>query len=237
MNKHIKQSSPLYQALFNFVIPIVILTKYSGASSLGPVTALLTALTFPVVFELHSIYVRHKLSVVSIFSIGGIIVTGAISLLGLSEGWLALRRSLPYFVVSLALLIAIAFQYPLIDKILGQLLLLDKAKAAALKRKNDKAMEAAIKNTGISIVILFLLIGISSYILTRIIINAPAKTEAFNKQYAELRILALACTTLPIFVGLTAIFVKLVLKIEKLTSLKTTSFMKSTHESKLAKKP
>lgn len=225
-NKQKPQSS-LAQLVFNFVIPIFILMRFSSASSLGPIKAMLLALAFPVAFELRSIYVRHKVSVLSLVSIGGIFVTGAISLLGLSEGWLAIRRSLPYFAISLALLIAMAFRYPLVDMLLARALHMDKAKAAAEKNHNNRQLKKTIRNAALSFVLLFLAIGISSYILTLVTISAPPKTELFNSQYARLRILALPFTTLPTFVGITGIFLYLVFRIEKLTGIESTELMKN----------
>ena len=212
--------------------------RFSSASSLGPIKAMLLALAFPVAFELRSIYLRHKVSVLSLVSIGGIFVTGAISLLGLSEGWLAIRRSLPYFAISLALLIAMAFRYPLVDMLLARALHMDKAKAAAEKNHNKKLLDKAVRNAALSFVLLFLAIGVSSYILTRINISAPPKTELFNSQYARLRILALPFTTLPTFVGIAGIFVYLVFRIEKLTGIESTELMKTgqPQETKLTKK-
>jgi intracellular septation protein A len=202
--------------------------RFSGESKLGPIKAMLLALAFPVVYELRSIYVRHKVSALSLLSIGGIFVTGAISLLGLSEDWLAIRRSLPYFAISLALLVSMAIHHPLIDMLLSRVIHMDKARQAANKKSTVKKLNDAIRNAGFALAVMFIFIGVSSYILTLITINSPPKTEVFNSEYARLRMLAIPFTTLPVFAGLAGILMYLVYKIQKLTGIESTELMQNS---------
>ena len=69
-------------------------------------------LTFPVVYELYNVYINKIISLVSVIAIGGIALTGGLSLLNVSPGWLAVRRCVPYVVVALATITSYIFKNP-----------------------------------------------------------------------------------------------------------------------------
>lgn len=211
--------SPFLQFLVNFIIPIIILTRYSSDSQLGPIKGMLLALAFPVAYEMYNVYKRKKFSMLSAIAIGGILVTGAMSLLGLSEGWLALRRSLPYFAVGLAILISMWIKKPLVEKFLPQIIDMEKARDAAKEKKTTSALNNHIKLTTYLFAVTFIGIAVASFVLTRAVITHAAGTTGFNEEYARLRVLALPFNTLPLFVAFISIVMVLFTKIEKLTGL------------------
>ena len=180
---------------------------------------MLVALAFPVAYELYNVYKRKKISALSVIAIGGIFVTGIISLLGLSEGWLAVRRSVPYLAIAVALLISMRLKKSLLHLLLPQILDMDKIKSAAKERRNAKELNAHINKAGYILALLFIIEGVASYILTRTVITAETGTSLFNTEYARLRILALPFTTLPLLLGLAGAIMYLLSKIEKLTGI------------------
>lgn len=219
------QSSGM-QLVINFVLPTVVLLGLSSESRLGPAKAMLLALAFPVAFELYSLSKRRKPSMLSIIAIVGILVTGAISLLGLSENWLAVRRSVPYIAVAIALLVSMLIKRPLLEWSLTQLLDMELIRAKAEQKKAWSELQKHIRTTGYLLVALLTAIGISAYILTLVVITAPTDTTAFNTEYVRLRLLSLPATTLPLLVGIVAILMYLLSNIEKLTGLKAEDLMK-----------
>jgi hypothetical protein len=220
------QPSTLLQFVVNFAIPIIILTRFSSESSLGPIKAMLLALAFPVAFEIHNVYKRKKLSLLSVIAIGGILVTGAISLLGLSEGWLAVRRSVPYFAVAVALAISIKINRSLLNALLPQMIDMDKVRTSANKKRAVPQLNQQIARSGYILSFVFVIVGVISYILTRIVITSETGTSSFNSEYARLRILSLPFITLPLLVGLAGTIMYLFAKIEKLTGLKSEDLLK-----------
>lgn len=211
--------SPLLQFVINFVLPIIVLTKFSADDQLGPIYSMLVALAFPIVFELFSIYKRNRPSYLSLIAIGGIVVTGSISLLGLSEGWLALRRSIPYFALSAAIIVSIHIKRPLFPLLLTQILDMERINTAAVKHAAKTKLDKHIRYTGYFAGGLFLLIGITSYWLTRSYITAATGSTDFNQEYARLRVMSVFTTTLPLFIGCIALIMYLIMKIEKLTGI------------------
>ena len=225
-SKKKSQKSALPQILITFIIPIIILTKYSGESQLGPTKALLLALAFPIVYEIYSIRSRKKLSILSLVAIGGIIVTGAISLLGLSEEWLALRRAVPYFVVSVAVLVSIWIKRPLLNMLLPHILDMEKVAGAAKQQRTETQLKKTILNAGYMVAGLFFVITVVTYILTHVVIVSPTDTAGFNEEYARLRLVSLIAITVPMIIGIGGIIAYLVIRIEKLTCLKSEELTK-----------
>lgn len=207
------------QMIVNVVLPLVILLKFSDESSLGPTKALILALAFPVVFELYSVIKRRKVSMFSLLSIGGILVTGAISLLGLSEGWLAIRRSVIYIVIAVAIIVSIVIKRPLLGALLPQLADMEVVNKHVSARHKSAEFDRLIRNTGYAMAVLLVIIAILSYVVTRVVITSPTDTAQFNHEYARLRVLSLPLITLPLMAGFIGIIFYLVTRLEKVTGV------------------
>jgi hypothetical protein len=207
------------QLMLNFVLPFIILTRFSSEEYLGPIGAMLIALAFPIALEIANIYKRRKFSLVSIIAIVGILTTGAISLLGLSEGWLAVRRSVSYLAVPLLLVFSQVLKRPLIELALPHIIQMEKIHGAAKQRGTLGTLKKHIHFTSYLVSALFLAIAAASYILTRVIIKSPPGTVSFNEEYARLRLLSLPYTTLPLLVGIVVIIMYLLAMISRDTGL------------------
>ncbi len=214
------------QLVVNFVLPTVVLLGLSNPARLGPAKAMLLALAFPVAFELYNLSRKRKASMLSIIAIAGILVTGGITLLGLSENWLAVRRSVPYIAVALVLLVSMLIRRPVLEWGLAQLLDMELVRTKAEQKHTWPALQKHISATGYLLVALLTLIGISAYVLTLVVITAPTDTAAFNAEYVRLRLLSLPATTLPLLAGILGILVYLLGRIEKLTGLKAEDLIK-----------
>ena len=225
--KQLKRSSSTIQILLTFVVPLVILLRFSKQSQLGATNAMLLALAFPVAYELYNVVVSHKKpSMLSLLSIGGILVTGLISLLGLSEGWLAVRRSVPYLFGSLVILISIWIKHPLLQAALSRILDMERIRDAAKHAKKTTELIKIVDRAAYMLSALLLATTAASYVLTRVIITAPTQSEAFNQEYAKLRLLSLPAISLPLLIGTVAIVMYLLTKLEKLTGLDGESLVK-----------
>lgn len=218
--------SPNTQLVVGFVIPTIILLFFSSESRLGPLWGMVLALAFPLSLELYSLSIRRKPSLMSLFAIGGILIIGAISLLGLSKDWLALRRSIIYVATALGLILALHFKRGFVDRALAQVINMDSVHAAAHKKGVEQHLSSHINKTSYAFAAFLLAIGVVSYIVTIIFITAPTGSSEFNAQYAELRILSLVLVTLPFLVGTTALLMYLANGIEKLTGIKTEDLLK-----------
>lgn len=214
------------QLLVGFVIPTIILLYFSDESRLGPLPAMLLALLPPIVLELYSLRVRRKPSLLSILAIIGILSIGLISLLGLSEQWLAVRRSFIYIIAAVGLVIAMHFKRNIIDKALTHIITMDTVHAAAQEMGTSRQLARLITKTGYAFAALLLLIGAVNYIITIVFITAATGTSEFNAEYARLRLLSIAFITAPLLIGTIGLLTYLLSGIKKLTCIKTEDLLK-----------
>ncbi len=216
----------LLQLFVNFIIPIFILTRFSAESELGATKAFLLALAFPVGFEIYSIWRRRKVSMVSLAVIGGLLVTGAIGLFNLDENWLAIRRSVPYVFIVVVILVGQLIKRPVVNALLKRIFDMNVVSEAAREKGTLKKVEQTATNAAYALCGIFAAIAVASYILTHIIIQSPTGSDAFNQEYAHLRLVSLPAIALPLMVGIVVVISYLLLRIEKLTGLKSDDIMK-----------
>jgi MFS family permease len=209
----------LTQLVINFAFPLLILTKLSGPNQLGATGALMAALAIPITYELVNIVKRRKIQMISLIAIGGILVTGIIGLLGLSENWLAVRRSAVYFAGAIGIGFCAAKGISVTEFLLKQAVDWQTIQKSSKQTGNSQALKRYLLRSDIALVLIAALMSAVSFVLTKAIIDAPTGSAEFNQQYAELRVISLAAITGPLIVGLVCIVTFLLIKIEKLTGL------------------
>ena len=218
--------SQTIQFLTGFVVPTVILLTLSDESKLGPLLAMGLALLPPVVLELYSLVTGRKASVISFVAIVGILLIGVISLFGLSEEWLGVRRAAIYLVGAIALAGLLLTRRDVVDKGLEKLIDMDAIGKVARKKKIERQLAQQVTRVAWLFAGLLLAMAIWSYILTIIVITAPAGSSEFNAEYAELRVLGIPLVTLPFVVGTTVLLMYLVGRFEKLTGIEVEKLLK-----------
>ena len=214
------------QFAVGFVIPTIVLLTLSDESKLGPLLAMGLALLPPVVLELYSLITGRKASVISFVAIVGILLIGVISLFGLSEEWLGVRRAAIYLIGAIALAGLLLTRRDVVDKGLEKLIDMDAIGKVARKKKIERQLAQQVTRVAWLFAGLLLAMAIWSYILTIIVITAPAGSSEFNAEYAELRVLGIPLVTLPFVVGTTVLLMYLVGRIEKLTGIEVEKLLK-----------
>jgi hypothetical protein len=223
---HTSPKSNTVQLVVNVIIPTIILLTLSDKSRLGARSAMLVSLAFPVGLELYTLARRRKPSMLSIISIVGILLTGLISTLGLSENWLAVRRSAIYGIAGIVLFGSIIAKRSLLNLALPRLLDMELIRKKVKAANNEKVFQKHIDVAGYAFAALLIAIAVSSFALTLSVIKSPTESAAFNSEYVRLRALSLPATTLPLLVGVTAILLYLLNAISKLTGLSTEMLVK-----------
>lgn len=226
VNNRKKPVAASIQLAIGFVIPTIILLFFSDESKLGPLWSMTLALAFPVTLELFSFATGRKASVISFFAIVGILLIGVISLLGLNEHWLGVRRAAIYIAGALLVAFMLRFKPGWVDRALETMLDMPAIRSAARKKANLKAVDRLLARRLWLFSGLLLVIGIWSYILTLIIMTAPTGSSAFNAEYAQLRLLSLPYVSLPFLIGLVAILMSAMGRLEKLTGIESDQLLK-----------
>ncbi|GAL13483.1 hypothetical protein JCM19233_4485 [Vibrio astriarenae] len=88
-----KKSNPLFEVIFNVLIPSFILMKFSGDEYLGAVMALVIGLAFPVVYGGYELIRNKKFNFIAALGFVSVLLTGGIGLLELDTRWLAFKEA------------------------------------------------------------------------------------------------------------------------------------------------
>jgi len=224
--KRKKPIAPSVQLIVGFLIPTIILLFLSDESRLGPFWSMTWALAFPVTLELFSFATGRKASVVSLFSIIGIVLIGAISLLGLNEQWLGVRRAAIYILGALMVAFILRFKPAWVDRALGTVLDMASIRAAAERTSSARAVERLLRRLLWIFAGLLLVVGVWSYLLTLIVMTAPTGSSAFNTEYAQLRLLSLPLVSLPFLIGMVVLLMSAMSRLEKLTGIESDQLLK-----------
>ncbi len=220
------------QLVIGFIIPTIILMSFSDESRLGPLVAMSLALLPPVLLEIYSFFSGRKASILSLFAIIGILLIGAISLFGLSEEWLGVRRA-GFYVITAGLIAAVLlFKRSWIDKGLGKIIDMPAVRKAAKQKGTEAEISKHISKVGYILVAFLLAIAVWSYILTLIVITAPTGSSEFNAEYAQLRLIGIPFISGPLLIGTAALLVYLVSGFEKLTGIDIEELLKKKKPSK-----
>lgn len=207
------------QLIVGFLVPTIILMNFSDESRLGPLLAMVLALMPPVLLEIYSFFSGRKASVLSLIAIVGVLLIGVISLFGLSEEWLGVRRAAVYVIGAAVIAGVLFFKKDWIDKGLGKMIDMPAVRKAAKTKDTEDLLVKHIAKVGYILAVFLLIIAVWSYILTIIVINAPTGSSDFNAQYAQLRLLGLPLVSLPLLIGMVGLLVYLATGFEKLTGI------------------
>ena len=205
------------QLLANFVLPIFVLTKLS--TTLGPIKALLLALAFPFVFEAYNIVKKRKISLVSVIAIAGLLITGALGMLEVSNFWLAVRRSVVYLFIAVLIIGSEIIKKPLLETFLNQVLDTAKIQKAAQANRTVKQVKLLYRRVSIAGAAVFIAIAAISFTLTRIIVTTVPPSTLYNEETAKLRLYSIPFITIPLILVVVILLVYLFSRLEKLTGL------------------
>ncbi len=89
--KHQRPENGFLNIIFNIILPVLILNR--GTKFIGPLWALLLALSFPLGYGAYDLIKRRKTNVFSILGLLNVSVTGSLALLGLHGIWFSVKEA------------------------------------------------------------------------------------------------------------------------------------------------
>ena len=133
-----RRENPLVSLLFNIVIPVVILMRFSSDEWLGPVNGLLVALAFPLAYGIFDYSQRRTLNFLPIVGVVGILLTGGIGLLKLDPKWIAVKEGAIPLCIGIAVIGSLKTRFSLVSVLLNKVI--DSAAVnAALDERGTRA--------------------------------------------------------------------------------------------------
>ena len=134
-----KPENPLANILINVLVPVVVLNFLSKEHRLGPLWAMIVAVSLPIGYGIWFGWTRRKWNFFSVLGIVSIGLTGGLGLAGANALWFALKKALIPLIFGLVILGSHWTGKPLIDMFLlnPDLLDLPRIQKAVEERGNE----------------------------------------------------------------------------------------------------
>jgi intracellular septation protein A len=194
-----KKPNPLLEIAVTIIVPAVVLMKFSGADSLGPLRALLLALAFPLGWGLWDGIRRRKLNWIAVLGVVSTLLTGGIGLLALDAQWLAVKEAAVPGLIGIIILGSAWTASPLIRLLVFNASLFDveRVTQALAAKGSTLQFEQRLRQGTILLAGTFFFSAVANYVLARWVVTSPAGTEAFNQELGRLTLLSYPVIAIP----------------------------------------
>lgn len=194
-----KRGGFLSNLAFNIVIPVIILSKFSGAEDLGPAWSIVVALSFPISYGLWDLKQSGKVNAFSILGIVSVFLTGGMSLLELDPQYIAIKEAAVPAIIGIAVLITQRTKYPIIKVfILNEQIIKTEKLYSLLSEKNaTERFERILARSSYIVVGSFALSSVLNYVLAKVILVSPPGTTAFTEELGKMTALSYPVIALP----------------------------------------
>jgi hypothetical protein len=221
--------NPLFEIVVTIVVPAVILMQLSGEARLGPLPALMLALSFPLGWGLWDGWRRRKLNWLAVLGVVSTVLTGGIGLLKLDAQWLAVKEAAVPGLIGLVVLGSNWTSWPLIRVLVFNPTLfdVDRVHAALEARRTVVQFELRLRTGTLLLAGTFFFSAVMNYVLARWIVNSPAGTEAFNEELGRLTLLSYPVIAVPSMVMMVALLFWLARGAKALTGLDLGDMLRS----------
>jgi len=221
--------NPLFEIVITIIVPAVILMQLSGESRLGPLPALMLALSFPLGWGLWDGWRRRKLNWLAVLGVVSTVLTGGIGLLELDAQWLAVKEAAVPGLIGLVVLGSNWTSWPLIRVLVFNPTLfdVDRVHAALEARRTAVQFELRLRTGTLLLAGTFFFSSVMNYLLARWIVTSPAGTEAFNEELGRLTLLSYPVIAVPSMVMMMALLFWLARGAKALTGLALGDMLRS----------
>ncbi len=222
-----KQENPLINIGVNIIAPSIILLKFSNDAYLGPLYGLLVALAFPLVYGIIDLIRTREYNFISILGVVSTLLTGGIGVLELPNTWLAIKEAAVPLLIGMAILISAKTKFPLVKKLLYQMIDPELVESKLLDAATKKRFEQKTMRATYIVAFSFLVSAILNYTLAKIIVVSPPGTPEFTSELGRLTALSYPVIAVPSTIIMIIGLVMLVRDIEKITGLDMQTLVQS----------
>ncbi len=212
--------------LLTLVIPVVLLTRFSGEDQLGPDRGLALALAFPIGFAIYELIRQRKISAAPIIGFVSVLLTGGFRLFEIPPRWFAIKEAAIPAILALAILVSAWIGRPLARVFLNQMLDSDRVDAALAERGTTAEYERRTSKATYLLASAFVLSAALNFALARIVVTSDPGSDAFNKELGRMTALSYPVITLPVMIVLVGTILYVLATVTKLTGMDAEEAMK-----------
>jgi hypothetical protein len=208
--------------LCNAVFPAVVLTTLSKEHRLGPMWALVLAISLPLGYGIFDLVTRRKWNVFSIIGVISTALTGGLGLFKLSGFWFAVKEAAVPLVLGAAIPLTLRTRQPLVRVLVWneQVLNIPKVEAALHAAGAERAFDRLLWKVSWILAASFALSAGLNFVLALWILKSPSGTPAFAAELGRLTMLSYPVITIPTMAVMMYGLWQLLVGLEKLTGLR-----------------
>lgn len=194
-----RKPSPLLELVITIVIPSIILMKLSSHEMLGPLWALLAALTLPLLWGGFDLLRHRHWNLLAILGLVSVLLTGGIGVLELDNRWLAVKEAAIPGLLGLIVVGSNFTRYSLLRTLLFNpaVFNLSLIESHLEQRQNRPAFDARLRRATWWFGGTFFFSSVMNYTLATWIVTSPAGSEAFNEELGRLTLISYPMIALP----------------------------------------
>lgn len=211
----------LSNLLFNIVIPVVILTKFSGENALGPLWSIVAALAFPIGFALWEMRITGKVNGFSILGVVSVMLTGGISLLQLDPKYIAIKEAAVPALIGIAVIVSQKSHRSLVKMMVfnDQIVQIGKVHEALKQHGTEKQFDKKMNVVTYIVASSFFLSSGLNYFLAKVILISPPGTTEFSEELGKMTAWSYPVIVIPSMIVLISAIWYLFAQLKVLTKL------------------
>jgi hypothetical protein len=216
-----KQENLWLNLAFNVAAPVLILSKLSGAHSLGSKGGLVVALAFPLGYGGWDFVKRRKANFISVLGFTSVMLSGGLGLLKADGFWFAVKDAAVPGLIGLTVLMSMRAKEPLLKALFYNEAIMDvpRIEAALRERGAETAFAAILRRATVLVAASFFVSGALNYMLARHLLRSPGGTPEFNAELAKMHWLSLPVIAVPSMAMMMIALWQLLKGVETLTGL------------------
>ena len=236
-----KRENPIFNILFNIVIPVVILRNGSDWLYYIETNALninndsitfLIAILFPCIYFVHDLKQRKDINFIAIIGFINVLLTGGIGIfggeLGLSKNWFIIKEGSLPLIIGLILWGISKYKRAIFNSVLLNDIIFDTDKIRNSLSGNKKStLDNLSHNAGAYLIIGFFMSSIIQFILASQIITSNPGEPNFNKEVSTMTWVSYVAVFLPTVLIVGRGLLKLINGIENLTGMEKEDFLRT----------
>jgi hypothetical protein len=229
-----KNPNALLNLIVNIAFPAIILNKFSAPDKLGPVVALLIALSLPVLYGAWEFFTTRHHNFISILGFVSILLTGGLGLLQVDGFWFAAKEASIPGLIALVTLGSMKTSKPLVKLILYNDRVINiPAVESALEAKGTRAgFSKLMVKTTLVLAVSFVLSAILNFVLAIWILKSPAGTPEFNADLGRMTALSYPVIVLPSLIVMMVAVWMLIRGLRTLTGLEMEQILSEQSQGK-----
>lgn len=220
--------------LMNLILPVLILNK--GTQWLGPLAALLIAMSFPLGYGIFEFYQKRKLNPLSVLGFVNVLFTGTLALLGLGGIWFSLKEAFFPLAIGIYIWFSSGSEKPVITQFLLTPQMMNVDLIEKKLEDNQKQIEflKLLKSSSQLLAASFFMSALLNFVLADRIfteldpnLNSVEKATILNQQIAQMTSWSAAVIVIPSTIFLVLILFHLLKGIRSLTGLSNEEILKN----------